>query len=261
MKIAIDPGHNCPPDTGANGIEQEDILTLDVATRVIQKLTDAEHEVINVLPDTCNSVRQSLRKRVNKANQQEADIYVSIHFNAFNGKAYGTEVFFGSPNGRAIAKSIVSEIAGLGFNDRGVKKGLHLYVIRETIMPAVLVECCFCDSANDMNLYNPEMIAEAITAGLIGRQAADNRPMPQGILVVNKDTTLKQFTFDDNDELDKGEARLQRKMDREISLPAGEYPFNNLHQEEGHYCVNFRERIKGNIDFGCIIATDAIIKN
>jgi N-acetylmuramoyl-L-alanine amidase len=38
MKFGIDIGHNCPPDTGATGIEQEDKLTLAVGEVVINNL-------------------------------------------------------------------------------------------------------------------------------------------------------------------------------------------------------------------------------
>lgn len=35
MKFGIDMGHNCPPDTGATGIKQEDALTKAVGTQLI----------------------------------------------------------------------------------------------------------------------------------------------------------------------------------------------------------------------------------
>ncbi|NER20840.1 MAG: N-acetylmuramoyl-L-alanine amidase [Symploca sp. SIO1C2] len=172
MKIAIDPGHNCPPDTGASGIRQEDQLNLEVSEKVIKKLRDAGHQVINVLPDYCRSVSDSLSKRVNLANRMEVDIYVSLHFNYFNGRASGSEVFFGSQAGKAIAQKVLTKIVSLGFQNRGVKNGLHLYVIRATRMPAILIECCFCDSARDMGIYDAESMADAIVFGLIGKQTA-----------------------------------------------------------------------------------------
>lgn len=41
MKFGIDIGHNCPPDTGAVGIEKEDKLTKAVGTSLMQKLAAA----------------------------------------------------------------------------------------------------------------------------------------------------------------------------------------------------------------------------
>lgn len=167
MKIAIDIGHNCPPDTGATGIQQEDKLTLEVSERVILNLKALGHEVVNCLPQRASSVVDSLRKRCVIANDANADIFISIHFNAFSGRAFGTEVFAVSNEGKAIAKPVLSEIVKLGFLSRGVKDGGQLYVIKNTDMPAILIECCFCDSRRDMALYNAELMAAAITRGLL----------------------------------------------------------------------------------------------
>ncbi len=93
MKFGIDSGHNCHPDTGASGIRFEDNLTLDVGNRVIAKLQALGHEVITCRPTSASSVRESLVKRCDKANTNKVDLYVSIHFNCFNGQANGTEVF------------------------------------------------------------------------------------------------------------------------------------------------------------------------
>ncbi|MEJ1938197.1 N-acetylmuramoyl-L-alanine amidase, partial [Nostoc sp. NIES-2111] len=90
MRYGIDIGHNCPPDTGARGIKFEDNLTLDVGNRVITKLRALGHEVIACKPDRASSVKDSLSQRCNKANASKVEVYISIHFNAFNGQANGT---------------------------------------------------------------------------------------------------------------------------------------------------------------------------
>lgn len=169
MKYGIDIGHNSPPDTGAVGIKIEDRLTLDVGNRVISKLRALGHEVIPCQPARSTSVTNSLLQRVNTANTNRVEVFVSIHFNAFNGQANGAEVFAASDNGRRIAQPVLNEIVRLGFFNRGVKSGSHLYVLRNTNMPAILVECCFVDSPRDMNIYEPEATANAIVKGLTGQ--------------------------------------------------------------------------------------------
>ncbi|MCC5628519.1 N-acetylmuramoyl-L-alanine amidase [Nostoc sphaeroides] len=169
MKFGIDSGHNCPPDTGARGIKFEDNLTLDVSNRVIAKLRALGNEVVVCKPSSASTVRDSLSKRCSTANASRVDIYVSIHFNAFNGQANGTEVFATSENGRKIAKPVLDEIIKLGFFNRGIKSGSHLFVLKNTDMPAILIECCFIDSQKDMNLFNPEAMANAIVKGLTGK--------------------------------------------------------------------------------------------
>ncbi|MBN3963329.1 N-acetylmuramoyl-L-alanine amidase [Nostoc sp. NMS8] len=169
MKFGIDSGHNCPPDTGARGIKFEDNLTLDVGNRVIAKLRALGNEVVVCRPSSARTVTESLSKRCSTANSSRVDIYVSIHFNCFNGQANGTEIFATSDAGNKIAKPVLDEIVKLGFFNRGIKSGSHLYVLKNTDMPAILVEGCFIDSQKDMNLFDPEALANAIVKGLTGK--------------------------------------------------------------------------------------------
>ncbi|MBF2018345.1 MAG: N-acetylmuramoyl-L-alanine amidase [Rivularia sp. T60_A2020_040] len=169
MRFGIDIGHNCPPDTGANGIKFEDNLTLDVGNRVMGKLKDLGHQVIDCKPGKSNSVGNSLRQRCSRANASKVDIFVSIHFNAFNGFANGTEIFAISDTSKKIAKPVLDEILQMGFFNRGIKNGSHLYVLRNTNMPGILIECCFLDSAKDMKLFDSEAMANAIVKGLTGK--------------------------------------------------------------------------------------------
>ncbi len=169
MRFGIDIGHNSPPDTGANGIKYEDNLTLDVGNRVMGKLKDLGHQVIDCKPAKSTSVGNSLRQRTAKANTNKVDIFVSIHFNAFNGFANGTEIFAISDTAKKIAKPVLNEILKIGFFNRGIKNGSHLFVLRNTNMPAILVECCFIDAAKDMKLFNSEAMANAIVKGLTGK--------------------------------------------------------------------------------------------
>jgi N-acetylmuramoyl-L-alanine amidase len=173
MKFGIDIGHNCPPDTGANGLpggKREDVLTKEVGDKVIAKLQSLGHQVVNCTPSSASSESDSLHKRANKANSTGVDCFASIHFNSFNGQARGTEVFAASTQGKAIAQRVLNNIVGLGFVNRGVKNGSHYFVLRHTNMPAILIECCFCDSATDMSHYNTiraNKIADAIVQGLV----------------------------------------------------------------------------------------------
>ncbi|MBE9200646.1 MULTISPECIES: N-acetylmuramoyl-L-alanine amidase [unclassified Nodularia (in: cyanobacteria)] len=189
MKFGIDIGHNSPPDTGAVGIKFEDALNTDVGNRVISKLRALGHEVILCKPDRSTSVTNSLFQRINTANTNRVEVFVSIHFNAFNGRANGTEVFAASETGRRIAQPVLNEIVSLGFFNRGVKSGSHLYVLRNTNMPAILVECCFVDSPRDMNIFEPEATANAIVKGLTGQvPSIPVNPVPDEEL--NTDTTV-----------------------------------------------------------------------
>jgi N-acetylmuramoyl-L-alanine amidase len=180
LKFGIDMGHNAPPDTGAVGIRREDDLTKAVGTQVIAKLQNLGYSVVNCTPSWASSVLDSLRKRVQTANSSRVDIYVSIHFNAFNGRASGSEVFAASSAGRKIAAPVLNNVVALGYYNRGVKNGSHFYVLKNTAMPAILVECCFIDSRRDMDLYNTESMANAIVKGLTGVSPVQSPPPTGG---------------------------------------------------------------------------------
>jgi N-acetylmuramoyl-L-alanine amidase len=173
MKYAIDIGHNCPPyDTGAIGIKREDYLTLAVGSRVISQLESLGYEIITCNPSKADDLTASLAKRCAAANNGKADVFVSIHFNCFNGQASGTEVCVTTGAGKKIAAPVLEEIVKLGFKNRGIKERDDLYVLNHTAMPAILVEGFFVDSSTDCAIFNrigADAIASAIVKGLTGK--------------------------------------------------------------------------------------------
>lgn len=239
MKFGIDIGHNCPPkDIGAVGFKKEDALTKDVGTRLMKKLAAAGHSVVNCTPNAAATLNDSLRKRVNKANDNRVDIFVSIHFNANakTDKPMGTEIYAISNAARGIAQPVLTQIVTLGFKNRGIKsKGF--FVIKNTTMPAILIECCFVDSKADMNLFDAEKMAEAIKVGLIGKNDSTPTARP-GKLVVTKNTFLKPSTLQSSD----------ISKDMLVDIAIGEYPVLDFSYEEHHYCVKWLDKSKGDRD-------------
>lgn len=214
MKFGLDIGHNCPPDSGAEGIKSENKLTMEVGNKVIAKLENLGHTVIACKPNSASTVNQSLGSRCEKANSNRVDIFVSIHFNAFNGQANGTEVFAISDAGKKVAQKVLDEIVKLGFFNRGVKSGSHLYVLRRTNMPGILIECCFIDSAKDIQLYDGETMANAIVAGLTGK-VANTSVNPASDVPVNPVPNAPVNTvIDEEQNKDKSILRLQKALNR-----------------------------------------------
>ncbi|RCJ15299.1 N-acetylmuramoyl-L-alanine amidase [Nostoc sp. ATCC 43529] len=237
MKFGIDIGHNCPPhDTGATGIKQEDILTKAVGTHLIQKLKAAGHTAIDCTSTSASSVTDSLRQRANKANANNVNVFVSIHFNKFNTKANGTEIFAISNASKGIAQSVLKEIVKLGFNTRGVKN-TGFFVLKNTQMPAILIECCFCDSTTDMNRFDAEKMAEAIKDGLIGESSDDEHKSDKKyVLEITTKTVLKPST----------EQASDLPKESLIDIEPGDYPVLDVRFEENHYWVKWPDKNKGN---------------
>lgn len=175
MKISIDAGHNCYPDTGANGLHFEDNLTKEVTALLIKKFTALGNEVKDCTPYgqrfSCGKqgLNESLSYRVNEANSFGSELHLCIHANCFNSQAYGTETWITGNNAYDYAKKIVDSICrAIGTFNRGVKQG-GLYVTSNTSMPCVLIEMLFVDNIVDANKYNAEAIANAIVKAITGQ--------------------------------------------------------------------------------------------
>ncbi|MDU3411733.1 N-acetylmuramoyl-L-alanine amidase [Clostridium sp.] len=168
--IGIDIGHNLRCDVGAVGIRREDELNLLVGKALIKKFRGKGIKVVECLPSSASSHRDSLSKRCRAANYGKVDMFISIHHNACPG-GYGSECLCikgGQQNALSerLSKVILEEVCKLGFRNRGVKDRRDLYVINNTTMPAIIVECAFVDSASDMNGYDSERMADAIFRGV-----------------------------------------------------------------------------------------------
>ncbi len=172
--VVIDPGHG-GPDPGAIGIGG--IRETDVVLEVSKIVKDLLSEKgVKVRLTRKNEVDLDLPPRVSFANNTDADIFVSIHANASRGKRRdinGLETFYYRGwRGRLLAKRIQQQILRVspGSPDRGVKQG-RFYVIKNTRMPAVLVEVGFLtgrlDSRRLEKTTHRKRLAYAIAKGIL----------------------------------------------------------------------------------------------
>ncbi len=174
FSVVIDPGHG-GPDPGAigiGGIRETDVV-LEVS-KIVKKLLSEKG--VKVRLTRKNEVDLDLPPRVSFANNTDADIFVSIHANASRGKRKdinGLETFYYRGwRGRSLAKNIQKQILRVspGSPDRGVKQG-RFYVIKNTRMPAVLVEIGFLTGRLDARRLEKAMhrkrLAYAISKGIL----------------------------------------------------------------------------------------------
>lgn len=184
MKIGIDMGHTLSGEgTGSQGCGyKEQNLTRELGKIVIEMLKKEGHTIYDCTVDKSSNNAQQLIDRVNKANKQPLDLFVSIHFNACvndvkgDGRTTGTEVLLHSMSSKAkpYAERIVKKIANVGLKNRGVKTH-NAYVLKHTKAPALLIETCFIDDRDDMNVYlkSPKKVAKAIVEGILDKTITD----------------------------------------------------------------------------------------
>lgn len=183
-KIAVRGGHTelC---TGASALINELPEDRKVTTAVIKYLRELGNEVLDVTPPVnyTSSSSEDLAYGVNKANNWGADLFVSIHFNkaydSYNG-ALGSEVCVYSTN--EIAQRVVDSLGTLGFKNRGQKIRKELYELRNTSMKAMIVETCFVEATEDVELYKKlgaDAIGKAIAEAIVNGKAVENTTTPQ----------------------------------------------------------------------------------
>ena len=173
MKIAIDAGHGLHTagkrcDKRYDAAEtREWTLNNRIAKMVIEGLAPYKVEIIRV-DDFTGVTDTPLSVRANTANYNKADAYVSIHHNAGGGKGVETYVYLEKETkAMALAKAVHSSVvAQTGNIDRGVKSA-NFAVLRETNMPAILIECGFMDNAVDTPKILTDKYAKACAAGIV----------------------------------------------------------------------------------------------
>ena len=184
MRINVHAGHNPAGKVacGAVGLINESTENRRVKDEVISQLRQLGHTVYDCTVDNGTGQQDVLKKIVAKCNAHIVDLDVSIHFNsgagdkAGNGRTTGVEVLLYSNASRAYreAEKVCKEVAVLGFKNRGLKYRPNLAVLKNTKSPAMLIECCFVDDKDDVQLYNYQDMASAIVCGITGQRVQES---------------------------------------------------------------------------------------
>ena len=183
--IFLDPGHG-GSDSGAvsNGLREKD-LTLSVYNKVSSRLASLGYSVLTSR-NTDKDV--DLVSRADQANKSNADMFLSIHFNAGGrGASYGIETYYymarpeytpainkdkhNDPErlekSRKLAQKIQqSLVSKTGAYDRGVKRETFA-VLRETSIPSILVELGFIDNREEANKIKTNEYQEKLADGIV----------------------------------------------------------------------------------------------
>lgn len=178
-RIAIDPGHG-GSDSGAIGPTgiMEKSVTMRVS-RELKRLLEAEGAtvILTRTGDTEVSEKgasatsvEELQARCDVANQAKADIFLSIHADAFtNREVKGTTAYYyaqGTKQSKQLADSVrTALIDAIGTVDRGTQS-CNFYVVKHTDMPAILVEISFISNPDEEKMMNSETGIKKIAQGI-----------------------------------------------------------------------------------------------
>lgn len=174
-KVFLNPGHDeldlkGTPDYDPGACNSyldmaENEVALAVGQLVEKYLTDAGCEVQLLQSESLSGIYEA-------ANEWGADLFISIHCNAFNETAHGVETLTHPTDreGHKLAACIQSQILDTfeELLDRGVKDRDNLAVLNGTDMTAVLVELAFIDNTSDALLLRDRQddFARAVARGV-----------------------------------------------------------------------------------------------
>lgn len=165
MKILLISGHGAnDPGASGNGHKEAD-LTRELVNLIAPKLR--EYATVDVYNQSRNAYADCTNGTFNIGTY---DYVLEVHFNAFNGKAYGTEIYVTSRETATTVEEKIMDKMGKFFTVRGVKVTDFLVIntVKSKGISSALIETCFIDNATDMKVYegSKKQIAEAIVNGI-----------------------------------------------------------------------------------------------
>lgn len=171
--IVVDPGHGgSNPGAVANNTRESD-NNLAVSLKLRDKLVQAGAKVImtrdtdrTVAPEG-SSLGAELEARINLAQTNHADIFISVHSNENpDTNVAGAMTFY--PNGKSSA--LASEVENaLVTETKAVNKGTSgatFYVLRNNSVPSTLVEMGFVSNGEEATLLNSDSYRTKIAQGI-----------------------------------------------------------------------------------------------
>jgi N-acetylmuramoyl-L-alanine amidase len=166
FKVVLDAGHG-GKDPGApshsGSYEKHFVLSL---TQKVNALLEAE-PYIKPYMTRSDDTFIPLSDRAKMANDLNADLFISIHGNTFERPISGTETYYSQKNSLQFANVIhrhVVQTAGLP--DRNVRK-VDFKVLRETVMPAALLEIGYLSSSSDEAKMLTNEFQDRVAAGIV----------------------------------------------------------------------------------------------
>ena len=180
MRILLISGHGAG-DSGAcatiKGVRYKEAEETIVMVKKIKEQLSNYNVTVDLYPTDRNAYEDA-KKGCLKVDFSKYDYVLEIHFNACvndlngNGKTTGTEAFITtSDKTNSAEKNMLSCLSALGLNNRGVKSHNWTVINRAKTKGAdsCLLEVCFIDDADDMEIYtnNKDSVAKAIALGVV----------------------------------------------------------------------------------------------
>lgn len=163
VKVVVDAGHGgTDPGAVGNGYKEKDIV-LSISQKVNNKLKSLGFKTV-MTRNTDTYI--TLSNRYSIANNNKADLFVSVHANSSTSSASGVETLY--KNSKTFANLIQNEmIKETGAKSRGLKYRSDLAVLNGTKMPSALVEVGFISNATEASKIGNNAYQEKLAVGIV----------------------------------------------------------------------------------------------
>ncbi|ACA58890.1 N-acetylmuramoyl-L-alanine amidase family protein [Candidatus Desulforudis audaxviator] len=185
--IVVDAGHG-GIDTGVGkGPVAEKDVNLEIALKLAELLRQGGATVLTTRDNDHRMgtrYREDLALRVRLAEEQNADLFISIHANSYprDPGQRGAQTFFqrGEEDGAALSRAIQAEIIRILANTDRTPKGMDFFLGRNASMPTVIVETGFVTNPREFKLLQDpgyqQKMAFAIYCGIVKYLAEQATP-------------------------------------------------------------------------------------
>ncbi|HLN61753.1 MAG TPA: N-acetylmuramoyl-L-alanine amidase [Symbiobacteriaceae bacterium] len=173
--IVVDPGHGGDDPGAVVGDTKEKKLVLEISQALESTLEEQGAKVILTRDEDKSlggRLREELGKRVAKADEHDAQVYVSIHANKDNCVCWGAQSFYqrkGNPAGKELAVAIQNQLR-LQTPTTRVALPANFFVLRKATVPAAMVEVGFLTNARERAMLQDRAyqrtLATAIAMGV-----------------------------------------------------------------------------------------------
>ncbi|WXR61145.1 N-acetylmuramoyl-L-alanine amidase [Peptostreptococcaceae bacterium AGR-M142] len=178
--IVIDAGHG-GNDPGFPSKYSKSIFEKEINLKIAKKLESKLEKKYKVHMIRTQDIKIDNYNRAKKANELEADIFISIHANSFEDQnVEGIEIFYDledekeleygnqkQKDSKFLADFVLNDmVEESGANKRGVKKNHRIIVTRETNMPAILIETGFMSNSKEFTKLNTDLYQQKLVDGV-----------------------------------------------------------------------------------------------
>ena len=157
--IVVDAGHGGGAPGAVSGTHYEKNITHAIVQQLKKLFDEADDPQIGVYYTRLDDTNPSLSDRVGLANELNADLFVSVHINSLKGNpgVEGVEVMYDelAPDTAFDTKDFAQicldeQVSALGAKKRRLIDGNKIYIIRNSIAPAALIEVGFMNNPNEL---------------------------------------------------------------------------------------------------------------